>query len=157
VTGSSGINNIVGSAGNDTIDGAGGNDIITGGAGNDIMVGGAGVDTFVLGATALLTGVDTIADFVSGTDKLDLNAFESVGTLVDAATTFTTTAGTVIYSQVQRLVLQTQRQPPLQPLTLLPPTHLRLLQRGLLLVMIIQQLFTSGLTQLAQQKWLLVS
>lgn len=97
VTGSSGINNIVGSAGNDTIDGAGGNDIITGGAGNDIMVGGAGVDTFVLGATALLTGVDTIADFVSGTDKLDLNAFESVGTLVDAATTFTTTAGTVIY------------------------------------------------------------
>lgn len=97
VTGSSGINKIVGSSGADTIDGGAGADIITGGAGNDILVGGAGADTFVFGATELLTGVDTIADFVTGTDKLDLSAFETVGTLVDAASTFTTVAGTVVF------------------------------------------------------------
>ena len=45
-----------------------------GGTGNDTLTGGAGADKFVF-ASALnsLTNVDTITDFVSGTDKLVLD------------------------------------------------------------------------------------
>ena len=65
-----------GFTGNDTLDGGAGNDTITGGVGIDVLTGGAGTDRFVFAANA--TGavvssafaIDTIKDFVSGTDKL---------------------------------------------------------------------------------------
>jgi Ca2+-binding RTX toxin-like protein len=66
-----GISSIYGGAGNDTL---------TGSAGNDRLVGGAGSDRFVL--TAGYTGMtaqnrDVIADFVTGTDKLDLSKLDA--------------------------------------------------------------------------------
>ena len=63
ITGSDAANWLLGGAGNDRIDG---------GKGNDVLYGEAGADTFVFGASS---GIDTIADFTPGTDKLDLSAY----------------------------------------------------------------------------------
>lgn len=56
----------------DTLVGRGGNDIIVGGAGADQVQGGAGLDQFRF--ESLADGGDTIADFVSGQDKIGIDA-----------------------------------------------------------------------------------
>jgi Ca2+-binding RTX toxin-like protein len=63
ITGSDAVNWLLGGAGNDRLDG---------GKGNDALIGEAGADTFVFG---LGTGIDTIGDFVPGTDKIDISAY----------------------------------------------------------------------------------
>ena len=63
ITGSDATNWLLGGAGNDRIDG---------GRGNDVLYGQDGADTFVFGASS---GIDTIADFTPGTDKIDLSAY----------------------------------------------------------------------------------
>ena len=72
------------------IDGGTGEDSIAGGAGNDALTGGTGSDTFVFD-TALNAGtnVDTLSDFVSGSDVLQLNlgiftALESTDGVLDS-------------------------------------------------------------------------
>lgn len=79
LSGGAGADNITGGAGNDSISGGDGVDTITGGVGRDSLTGGAGADIFVFGANpASGTAVsnqaapDTITDFVSGTDKLQI-------------------------------------------------------------------------------------
>lgn len=88
----SGIENLSGSAFNDTLTGdavanilssGAGDDSLNGGAGADSLFGGSGADTFVFN---LGTGQDTVGDFVSGTDKLNLSAFFADFTSVQAAT-----------------------------------------------------------------------
>ncbi|MDG2535387.1 M10 family metallopeptidase C-terminal domain-containing protein [Sphingomonas sp. HITSZ_GF] len=63
ITGSDATNWLLGGAGNDRIDG---------GKGDDVLYGQDGADTFVFGASS---GIDTIGDFVAGTDKIDLSAY----------------------------------------------------------------------------------
>jgi len=65
----SGADTIVAGAGNDTVNGGAGDDFITGGLGTDTLTGGAGADDFILSAG---TGLDTITDFLGGTDDLDV-------------------------------------------------------------------------------------
>jgi len=60
-----------------TLQGMGGNDVLHGFEGNDTLVGGDGADTFVYGAKDL-TGTDTISDFQTGVDKIDLTALTGV-------------------------------------------------------------------------------
>jgi Ca2+-binding RTX toxin-like protein len=60
--------------GNDTLNGGAGDDILYGGAGKDGLTGDAGKDVFEFTGPATDsngTTVDTITDFVSGTDKID--------------------------------------------------------------------------------------
>ncbi|PMN89622.1 VCBS domain-containing protein [Enterovibrio norvegicus] len=68
---------IHGGAGNDTIDLGMGDDTVIGGAGNDTLYGGAGEDTFVFElddmGTAASPAVDTIGDFNTSEDTLDLS------------------------------------------------------------------------------------
>jgi len=64
---------VIGGSGHDVLKGGAGNDIINGGAGNDALTGGAGADRFVFDGAEF--GNDTIADFVVGTDILDLSAY----------------------------------------------------------------------------------
>jgi Ca2+-binding RTX toxin-like protein len=71
LTGGNGNDNLDGGLGNDTIIGGLGVDIILGGAGNDTITGGAGADRFQI---ANVNGVDTITDFVSGTDNFDITS-----------------------------------------------------------------------------------
>ncbi|BAZ48272.1 putative outer membrane adhesin [Nostoc sp. NIES-4103] len=77
LTGNSGNNLLKGLAGNDTLLGNAGDDTLIGGSGNDILTGGEGSDRFLFGSGAAFTdssfGVDTITDFVKGTDKIVLS------------------------------------------------------------------------------------
>jgi|GEM_PF-889520 len=71
---------------------------ISGSDQNDILIGGAGVDTFVFTSAFATNGTDTITSYTAGTDKINLNAFETVGTLVNlAGATDANTAGKVFY------------------------------------------------------------
>ncbi|MCB4429079.1 calcium-binding protein, partial [Synechococcus sp. MU1643] len=92
ITGSAGADAITGAGAADTITGGAGADTITSGAGADSIVGGAGADSITAGAGAdTLTGgteadtfvytavaqsnssaTDTITDFTSGADKLNI-------------------------------------------------------------------------------------
>ncbi|MFK4624025.1 putative delta-60 repeat protein [Bradyrhizobium diazoefficiens] len=75
---------IYGSNGNDTISGTSGNDLITGAAGADNLAGGLGNDVFAYAATGdskqAKASFDTIADFVSGSDKLDFSTIAGLNT-----------------------------------------------------------------------------
>lgn len=80
LTGDDSANGLSGLAGNDTLNGLGGNDVLIGGAGADVLAGGAGADTFVFAAVTdsrTNGGRDTITDFVSRLDKIDLKAIDA--------------------------------------------------------------------------------
>ena len=64
---------MAGGLGNDRLFGGQGNDTLDGGPGDDSLAGGPGADVFVFGPG---DGADTVTDFSSGTDKVDLTAFD---------------------------------------------------------------------------------
>lgn len=67
-----GIENVTGSAYADTLSGNAWNNVLTGGGGDDMLLGGQGQDTFVFASGS---GADTIADFQTGLDLIDVRAF----------------------------------------------------------------------------------
>jgi serralysin len=84
-TGTAGDDTIDVRGGNDVVIGLAGNDSIVGGTGNDNLNGGAEADAFVFLAigdsTAAVGGRDTITDFESGVDKIDLSAIDANASL----------------------------------------------------------------------------
>jgi VCBS repeat-containing protein len=78
ITGSSGGDTLTGGSGADIISGADGADSIRGGGGGDTLAGGAGGDTFLYGAgDSSVLQWDTITDFATGQDKLDISAVDA--------------------------------------------------------------------------------
>ena len=76
IFGNSGDNQLSGLGGNDTINGGAGNDGLIGGIGNDTLTGGSGSDYFVFDkalSTTTAPNVDTITDFKSGEDTIQLS------------------------------------------------------------------------------------
>jgi large repetitive protein len=69
ITGDSGAQ---GQARADTLYGGSGDDVLNGKEASDILVGGSGLDTFVFDTSLSTAGLDTITDFVSGTDTIKL-------------------------------------------------------------------------------------
>lgn len=57
----------------DTLNGGAGNDTLNGGNGNDILTGGTGADLFVISGNINLIGTDTITDFASGVDRIQID------------------------------------------------------------------------------------
>lgn len=83
LNGLGGTNALYGRGGNDTLLGGGGNDKLQGDAGADRLTGGLGLDTFTFVATSdsTPTARDTITDFLSLTDKIDLRSIDANTTL----------------------------------------------------------------------------
>ena len=88
ITGDAGVNTLYGQAGNDTINGGDAGDYIFGGVGNDTLngqggqdnlTGQGGNDVFVFSALAdsPLATPDTIVDFTSGQDTINLSAIDA--------------------------------------------------------------------------------
>ncbi len=67
-----GHDTLIGGAGNDLLSGEQDNDRLIGGLGNDTLWGGAGADVFVYNSGC---GADIVADFLRGTDKVELAGF----------------------------------------------------------------------------------
>jgi hypothetical protein len=90
VTGVAGVSNVIenaiGSAQADTLIGNAAANRLTGGNGADTLTGGNGADVFFFASTA--QGGDTITDFVSGTDRIEVYSANfaglAVGTLVSS-------------------------------------------------------------------------
>jgi Ca2+-binding RTX toxin-like protein len=76
LNGGEGNDNLNGGGGNDTLIGEAGNDTLVGGAGNDLLTGGEGKERFLFGNGTAFNlspiGIDTISDFVKGTDRIAL-------------------------------------------------------------------------------------
>ena len=72
---------------NDTLNGGAGDDVLYGGTGNDTLTGGAGADKFVFASALGPNNVDTIRDFVSGTDKIVLDDNIFTGLVAGSALT----------------------------------------------------------------------
>jgi Ca2+-binding RTX toxin-like protein len=98
IAGADGDDRIWGGSGADRIYGGNGNDIISSGAGADKTWGGAGQDTFVYGYNPGSSemsydaqgGIDIIADFQVGIDKIDLRGY---GITADTLNIVDTAAG----------------------------------------------------------------
>lgn len=86
-------------AGNDTLSGGDGADRLIGGVGNDNLLGGAGADRFQFFAGH---GVDLIADFQNGMDKID---FFSGPTRFEDLTFVQSGANTVIQHAGSRIIV----------------------------------------------------
>jgi Ca2+-binding RTX toxin-like protein len=78
-----GNDTLLGENGNDDLEGGDGKDILDGGVGNDSLEGGAGKDTFVYDINS--GGKDTIVDFNSAADQIDLNGLLTSSDLFDTA------------------------------------------------------------------------
>jgi Ca2+-binding RTX toxin-like protein len=92
ISGSAEDDGLGGYAGNDRISGLDGNDTLVGGLGKDTLVGGKGDDVFVFDAALNNTSnVDSVTDFVSGEDSIQLSKAiftalaGDVGGLLDAS------------------------------------------------------------------------
>jgi serralysin len=74
-----GNDKLYGHSGNDVLSGGTGNDALTGGSGRDVLYGGSGADSFVFAAARQSRGfsIDTIKDFVRGSDHIDLRGIDA--------------------------------------------------------------------------------
>ena len=94
VSSNAGVDIIMGGSGDDTLRGQGDADVIRGGSGADTIEGGAGADTFVFGRGH---GSDTITDFDTDEDTINLSAFGADLSYSDLTITATTDGtGTII-------------------------------------------------------------
>ena len=84
IGGNAAANHLQGRDGNDGLWGSSGDDVLEGGSGNDRLNGGAGADTFVFTRGH---GNDTITDFQSGTDRIDLTDFIRLRSIDDVGIT----------------------------------------------------------------------
>jgi Ca2+-binding RTX toxin-like protein len=65
---------LTGSAATDNLIGGAGNDVLNGGKGVDHLTGGTGADTFRFSGGTGVSNADRITDFVSGVDKIQIDA-----------------------------------------------------------------------------------
>jgi serralysin len=104
--GGSGADNLTGSSVANVLSGGAGADTLNGGTGADTLTGGTGNDRFLFGAPS--DGLDTITDFLSGSDQLALSgagfgligtgSLQAVGVGFVLGPTATSAGPTVLYS-----------------------------------------------------------
>ena len=89
---------VYGGAGEDVLLGGHGDDILYGGTGNDELYGGAGSDIF---AFRPAEGIDSIKDFATGDDRVDLRKYSGISSFGNLTVT-SDTGGTAIYFNTSR-------------------------------------------------------
>ena len=100
IFGGAGNDLIYGGRGFDVIDGGDGNDTLSGDRGNDTLTGGLGSDHFQFNRVPEINNIDTILDFQSGQDVIDLSASiftsfsDQIGNTVSLSAFLTYNAGT---------------------------------------------------------------
>ncbi|NOJ44974.1 hypothetical protein HCN50_01730 [Bradyrhizobium sp. WSM 1744] len=99
VKGNDGDDTIYGGSGSDTINANNGCDTIVGGYGADFLTGSHGNDRFVYLSVADSSAArfDTISDFVSGSDKIDLTALGALAFLALTSTSTSVPAHTIAW------------------------------------------------------------
>lgn len=104
LTGNALANNLNGGAGDDLLSGGAGNDVLSGGTGADTITGGTGSDSISLGVDAVEDtvvfasgdGVDTITNFVAGTDTVRFTDFTTLDLLPASILHQTNAAGAAV-------------------------------------------------------------
>lgn len=96
VDGGAGDDFVAGGGGNDMLSGGMGDDTLNGGSGDDEMMGGDGADVFVFNSFSAAE-IDTIADFDSANDMLQLRGVEGG---FDSLTIIESTDGDMISTDV---------------------------------------------------------
>jgi len=107
LNGGSAADRLTGYAAANTLVGGGGDDALNGRVGNDILEGDAGADKFIFNTALGPENIDTIVDFVSGTDqiKLGTGAFAGLTSGGLSATAFYAHAGaTAAHDSDDRIV-----------------------------------------------------
>ena len=89
LTGDNLANKLIGNDGDNTLRGLAGSDILQAGLGRDTLTGGDGSDTFIFNAgdspsTASPLAYDTLNDFATGFDKIDLDIITGAGLVASA-------------------------------------------------------------------------
>ena len=100
-------NALTGNGGNNTLNGGASDDLLDGASGNDTLTGGSGADSFAF-TTPLNASrnVDTLTDFVSGTDKIQLlpAIFRELGFSVTPSTDAFFHAGSAAHDADDRIL-----------------------------------------------------
>ncbi len=104
--GAGGNDTLNGNSGKDTLKGGSGSDTLNGDSGKDKLTGGTGADHFRFTAAASASTVDTITDFVHGTDKIIFeNAiFKALGTSVTTSEFIAKSSGHAATNTSQNLI-----------------------------------------------------
>ena len=106
--GGGGDDSLLGGTGNDALTGGAGDDALIGGTGRDTLTGGAGSDSFefLTSVSAGLLGAtrDTITDFTTKTDVLDLQSIHAAQVFIAAAAFANSGAAQVRYSAATGLL-----------------------------------------------------
>lgn len=106
VRGGKGDDVVSGGQGNDSVYGDIGNDTISGDMGKDYLMGGTGSDVFVFArGGSTMNNFDTIGDFASGEDKIDLTSFGYSNVQL------VSNSSSLAVSDPHTLVLQVTQQP----------------------------------------------
>lgn len=105
--GGTGNDRLYGGTEDDTLLGGDMNDLLQGGTGRDRLTGGAGRDVFVFASAAEAgNGItrDTVTDFTSGTDRIDLSKLAAGQTFIDQAA-FSRVAGEIRYDEKRGILM----------------------------------------------------
>jgi serralysin len=107
-TGNTLNNYLIGNSAYNILSGGAGTDTLSGGAGNDILIGGSGSDWFLFNKKS--DGIDTIMDFVSGTDTIGVvasgfgNSIQRTENRLNASQFLTVTSGSAATTSNQRFI-----------------------------------------------------
>lgn len=111
ILGGAGADILCGDPGNDQLFGLAGNDVLCDGGGQDSLSGGAGADVFVLTSDGV---TDSIVDFQTGIDRIDLSEWGRIYRLEDLQIQATATGADIRYG-AERLILIAANGLPIQP------------------------------------------